>query len=235
MFNIFSRNKKNKVLKSKENNKSDKGDIFTLVSINFFVKEISEKTRELHKLKYFNTSLYDSRIEKNILLLSEIGELTDAIKKGNGEEKEAEELADIYIRACNYLCADETYVFYTKLSESLNNKSIFDENFSILISKDLLDKEKLVYKKFAVLEAMYEQCYEIKKESITFLKARYTEEEFKYRGFLRLWSQVMRLICLCEFYSNHFLNSGLRLAVTNKMNNNFNREARFNTCKEMYE
>lgn len=220
-----------------KNTEVDTYSVISMLSTNLIIKGTVERTKELLIQKQFSNSIIESRVEKTVLLATEISELADAVKKGLGKDAEAEELADIIIRGCNFLCSNETYNHYKNLCMALESKGLFNSDFSVKVNKSyFISKEILeVESKFRVIEAMMEAWGDIKNQSVKYIntyKKRTANDE--YKEFLALWSKLMNLFCYCEFYSVNFLDNKLHLAINNKMNSNFKRPIRYNSCEEMY-
>lgn len=186
----------------------------------------SSITRKLLLEKGFSNTIH-SYIEKHVLLGTEISELADAIKKGKGEDYEGEELADIAIRACNFVCCDEVYQLYTRWYTSNN----YSENETDIVQvtiwthhvKDTVDM------KYAVLGEMMSVVEEIKRKSIDIANLittnlTYTEE---------LVDLIHQLIALCVFYSETFLSENLQDYIDRKMRYNFKRPYKYNTYEEV--
>ncbi|MGL5711376.1 MAG: hypothetical protein ACRCX2_00025, partial [Paraclostridium sp.] len=120
---------------------------FTFLAVKS-MKEISNRTGALLTEKGFKNNLCSAGFEKIVLLNTEIGELTDAIKKGLGGREEGLELADIIIRASNFCCAkdvSESFESYYDFIERLGDRSVYDVNLT-LSNCDVEDKFMIIDK-----------------------------------------------------------------------------------------
>lgn len=186
----------------------------------------SSITKKLLAEKGFSNTLH-SYIEKHVLLGTEISELADAIKKGKGEDHEGEELADIVIRACNFICCDEVHNVYANWYAPNNYSDDVTDIVQVTIHTHQINNT--VDMKYAVLGEMMSIVEEIKRKSIDIVHLVSTDlvriEE--------LVELVHELVALCVFYSDRFLSENLQDYIDKKMRYNFKRPYKYNTFEEL--
>lgn len=205
--------------------------IYNLNDMNKLLGSTVETTQKLLYEKGFSLSLKD-RVEKSVLLNTEISELADAVKKGYGHEEEGSEIADIVIRAINFLCLEETFHQYQKLSYAMSKKMAGSEVISIRVNNP--DKSNPTKTKYELIEDMMCCWLEVKKASDMVYVSYYEnlgEEKF-VSSFILLWNKVVDLCAYCSAYVTLYLPSNLQFYVENKMNKNFNRPYRYGTSEQ---
>ena len=200
------------------------------LSINNLCLSLTEQIRKLWEEKGFSYSFLETRSEKVVLMISEISELADAVKKGKSEKEIMFELADIVIRATNLLCCDETFLCYKNMCKIMPNHDISLP----LLSADKISQEKEMKLKYDMIERMHQVCSDI---IISSKRVEFTitdRPEDKPREFIIMWNHIMILIGYCIVYVNSFNKSqNLQEAIKEKMAINFNRPYKYNTFEEM--
>lgn len=198
---------------------------YVLYEINDIAYYTSSITRKLLISKGFTNTIH-AYIEKHVLLGTEISELADAVKKGKGFEEECEELADIAIRASNFLCCDEVWQMYNdsfKPDKIANSEDIVQ----VVIKMHWTDTE--VDMKYAVLSAMMSVVETIRERAEIYANIHNRNEQ----SFSNLISSVYELIAFCSLYSEMFLSSNLQSYINDKMRYNFERPYKYNTFEEV--
>ena len=206
--------------------------MYNLNDMNKLLKSTVYSTRDLLKQKGFSLSLKD-RVEKSVLLNTEISELADAVKKGYGANEEGYEIADIVIRAANFLCLDETFHQYEKLSYAISSKIVPSEVISVTVKNpDSTDIKKI---KYELIEDMMCCWIEVKKAS-DMLDISYNNklgEEKLISSFIVLWNKIVDLCAYCSAYVTLYLPKNLQFYVAHKMDKNFKRPYRYGTSEEI--
>lgn len=181
--------------------------------------DIIKSSRNLLIQKGFETDLDKCMIEKHVFLFSEIGELTDCVKKGRSAE-EPFEIADIIIRACGYLSSNQFYKLSTEDVHLKVHNLLSDEQINIFIpckSTDDIPQLKLLY-----INSIYTKCFEIR--SICDCLYNCNNMQLLY-----LWSKIIELYCFCSFYCSNILGVSLQSAIELKMKENLKRPLKYNT------
>lgn len=206
--------------------------VYNLNDMNKLLKSTTSNTRELLTEKGFCTSIKD-RVEKSVLLNTEISELADAVKKGLGDSAEGSEIADIIIRASNFLCLDETYHQYQKLSYVISSNIRNSDTVSVMVADP--NTSNKITGKYALIEDMMVCWTEIKKASemveICYLN-KLGEEKF-ISAFIVLWNKIIDLSAYCSAYVTLYLPKNLQYYISDKMIKNFNRPYRYGTSEEV--
>lgn len=186
----------------------------------------SSITKKLLSEKGFSNTIH-SYIEKHVLLGTEVSELADAIKKGKGEDYEGEELADIAIRACNFVCCDEVHEVYTRWYAPNN----YSEDAADIVQVTIWTHQikNTVDMKYAVLGEMMSVIESIKRKSIDIVYSTSTNLTY----IEELVDLVHELIALCVLYSERFLSENLQDYIDRKMRYNFKRPYKYNTYEEV--
>lgn len=232
----INREIRNKNLQKYDTANSDKLGVcsltYNLNDMNKLLHLTTSSTKELLVEKGFTTSLED-RVEKSVLLNTEISELADAVKKGYGVDAEGSEIADIIIRASNFLCLNETFHQYLKLSYAISNNLKSHDTVSVTISnnKNLDEKQR----KYSLIEHMMTSWIEIKKasEMVEICCQEKLGEERFVSSFIVLWNKIIDLSAYCSAYVTLYLPKNLQYYVTKKMNENFKRPYRYGTSEEV--
>lgn len=206
---------------------------YNLNDLNKLLKSTTTKTRELLTKKGFTLSIED-RVEKTVLLNTEISELADAVKKGLGQDAEGAEIADIVIRATNFLCLDETYHSYQKLSNVLTQT--VSNTDRVTIGASISDYESNLKKdKYLLIEDMMVCWVEIKRASELLEVCcvdKMGSDKFN-TAFIVLWNKVIDLIAYCSAYVTLYLPENLQYYVEYKMGVNFKRPYKYGTSEEV--
>lgn len=206
---------------------------YNLNDLNKLLKSTTTKTRELLAKKGFTLSIED-RVEKTVLLNTEISELADAVKKGLGQDAEGAEIADIVIRATNFLCLDETYHSYQKLSNVLTQT--VSNTDRVTIGASISDYESNSKKdKYSLIEDMMVCWVEIKRASELLEVCcvdKMGSDKFN-TAFIVLWNKVIDLIAYCSAYVTLYLPENLQYYVEYKMSVNFKRPYKYGTSEEV--
>lgn len=206
---------------------------YNLNDLNKLLRSTTTKTRELLTKKGFTLSI-DDRVEKTVLLNTEISELADAVKKGLGRDAEGAEIADIVIRATNFLCLDETYHSYQKLSNILAQTP--SNTDKVTVGACVSDSEsKLKKDKYSLIEDMMVCWIEIKRASEMVWVCctdKLGEDKFN-TAFIILWNKVIDLTAYCSAYATLYLPGNLQYYVGYKMNENFKRPYKYGTSEEV--
>lgn len=206
---------------------------YNLDDLNKLLRSTTTKTRELLIEKGFTLSIND-RAEKTVLLNTEISELADAVKKGLGRDAEGAEIADIVIRATNFLCLDETYNSYQKLSNVLAQTS--SNTDKVTVGACISDSESELKKdKYSLIEDMMVCWIEIKRASEMVWVCctdKLGGDKFN-TAFIILWNKVIDLIAYCSAYATLYLPGNLQYYVGYKMNENFKRPYKYGTSEEV--
>jgi len=204
--------------------------IYNLSDMNKLLKNTVYLTRDLLKEKGFSLTLKD-RVEKSVLLNTEISELADAVKKGYGVNEEGSEIADIVIRAANFLCLDETFHQYEKISYAIS-LDLVSEVISVTVNNP--DKTNPTESKYKLIEDMMCCWIEVKKAS-DMVEISYDnklgEEKF-VSSFIVLWNKVVDLCAYCSAYVTLYLPENLQFYVQRKMCKNFERPYKYGTSEE---
>lgn len=194
------------------------------ISVNSLLFSTTCRTKKLLEEKQFCNSLINSRNKKTVLLATEISELADAVKKGEGLLRESEELADIIIRSCNFLCAIETFDIYR--DTLLNCEDLKKKEIIVNLSSDFFRSTNSINSKFEILENMLKTWGLILNSCVVFLENRNRE------NFIDMWEKIAKLNAYCKIYCNEFIKMDLREIVESKMNKNLSRKIRYNCCEE---
>lgn len=206
--------------------------MYNLNDMNKLLINTTYATRKLLKEKGFSLTIAD-RVEKTVLLNTEISELADAVKKGYGVNDEGSEIADIIIRAANFLCLDETYHQYEKLSYAMSSKLIPSEVISVTVSNP--NKTDIRVSKYELIEDMMCCWVEIKKAS-DMLEVSFNnqlgEEKF-VSSFIILWNKIVDLCAYCSAYVTLYLPKNLQFYIEHKMDKNFKRPYKYGTSEEI--
>ena len=206
---------------------------YNLNDLNKLLRSTTTKTRELLTEKGFTLTI-DDRVEKTVLLNTEISELADAVKKGLGRDAEGAEIADIVIRATNFLCLDETYHSYQKLSNVLAQTP--SNTDKVTVGACVSDSEsKLKKDKYSLIEDMMVCWIEIKRASEMVWVCctdKLGEDKFN-TAFIILWNKVIDLIAYCSAYTTLYLPGNLQYYIGYKMNENFKRPYKYGTSEEV--
>lgn len=205
---------------------------YNLNDLNKLLKSTTVKTKKLLSEKGFSSSI-NNRVDKAVLLNTEISELADAVKKGLGVESEGLELADIVIRAVNFLCLDETYEDYIKLCELVSNNAEHSfEKISIAIT--IPDINNRISSKYCLIEDMMMCWVEIKKASEMLEVCFINNLDYKNfsAAFIILWNKIVDLIAYCNCYATVYLPENLQFYVDTKMDKNFKRPFKYGVCEE---
>lgn len=206
--------------------------VYNLKDMNKLLHTTSVITRKLLSDKGFTLSIED-RVEKSVLLNTEISELADAVKKGLGKEAEGSEVADIIIRASNFLCLDETYHNYQKLSNVLIRSAENTDTVSVAASiSGYSDKVK---DKYLLIEDMM-RCWVEIKDASEMVEICYSEklgEEKFNTAFIILWNKIIDLSAYCSAYVTLYLPQNLQYYINDKMNKNFERPYKYGTYEEV--
>ena len=206
--------------------------VYNLRDMNKLLHSTTVSTKQLLSEKGFTVSLAD-RVEKSVLLNTEISELADAVKKGYGDEDEGSEIADIIIRAVNFFCLDETFHNYEKLTYILKQKCSSTD--TITVPTPLNREAKEVKNKYILIEKMMNCWVEIKDAS-EMLEICYSENlgEDKFNtAFIILWNKIVDLCAHCSAYVTLYLPQNLQYYVDSKMSKNFNRPYKYGTSEEV--
>ena len=206
---------------------------YNLNDLNKLLRSTTTKTKELLTEKGFTLTI-DDRVEKTVLLNTEISELADAVKKGLGRDAEGAEIADIVIRATNFLCLDETYHSYQKLSNVLAQTP--SNTDKVTVGACVSDSEsKLKKDKYSLIEDMMVCWIEIKRASEMVWVCctdKLGEDKFN-TAFIILWNKVIDLTAYCSAYATLYLPGNLQYYVGYKMNENFKRPYKYGTSEEV--
>lgn len=242
MFNFFNRKIKRIVdsIIDKMNkqtldniNKLRKNSYITYVvpEINNQIMSYVVSTEELLREKEFSLCLLTEGITKSVFLNTEISELADAVKKGFGDESEGLEVADIVIRACNFLCADETFDEYKSITEVLNHNIGDSEIIKVAIS---LDRNKTTEEsKFIFIENMMKQWFALNNSLNHFIDSLDKNKNIQNMMITQLWGDTLLLICMCDLYADMFLEENLHFYVRKKMDINSQRPVRYNISEKV--
>lgn len=199
-------------------------------TINEILLNTVVKSKQLLEEKGFPNTL-NARVEKHVLLGTEVSELADAVKKGKGEVEEGEELADIVIRLCNFLCADETFNQYVKLSEVFWK---YEAEFPNAINIEIYDSKKhglsMVEAKYVIIQQMMICNENVRVNADNFVRVGIHNADPV--PLINLWYACLKMAALCDAYAETFLPETLQFYIHAKMDKNFKRPYRYNTCDE---
>lgn len=200
--------------------------------LNEILLDTTIRTKSLLESKGFANTL-EAKVEKHVLLGTEISELADAIKKGKSEDEEGYELADIVIRLSNFLSAKETYGYYIKLSQVFWN---YEETLPQFITiqtytsgKTFSNKSQI---KYEIIQEMMAANEIIKITADNYVAIGVNNAD--PTPLINLWDACLRLIGLCYVYAETFLPEKLQFYINEKMEQNFKRPYRYNVCKEFH-
>lgn len=188
------------------------------------------RSKKLLEEKGFPNTLH-AKLEKHVLLGTEISELADAVKKGKGVNEEGEELADIVIRLSNFLCADETYDQYIKLSQVFWS---YEDEFSNMLNVETHEVFKYPVREIDMKYGIIQQMM-IRNESVRITADNYVDLGINNADpvpLISLWYACLRLLGLCYAYADAFLPESLHFYIDEKMEKNFKRPFRYNTCED---
>lgn len=224
---MFHKMKYKKLYKKIYKDRSDKKEFlfdsneeiieYELSVVELLLFDVIQQSRKLLHTKGFSTDLDDCMIEKHVFLFSEVGELTDCVKKGNRYE-EPFEVADIIIRACGYLSSDQFYDCMNSI-HTIAGAILHPNEFiqiRLPVSHDITQK-KLLY-----INYIYTKCFEVRNI------AQHTNKDNRIQV-LNLWSKVIELYCYCSSYCSEILGLSLKSAIDLKMKENFRRPFKYNT------
>lgn len=206
---------------------------YNLNDLNKTLRYATLNTRELLMQKGFTLSI-DDRVEKAVLLNTEISELADAVKKGLGIKAEGSEIADIIIRATNFLCLDETHHSYEKLSCVLSQTATNTDTVTIGTSVDNFDPNNK-RNKYILIEDMMICWMDIKKSSemVEICCSNKLGSDKFNTSFIILWNKIIELAAYCSAYVTLYLPENLQFYIDCKMEENFKRPYRYGTSEEI--
>lgn len=208
---------------------------YNLSDVNKILKSTAIDTRQLLLDKGFSISIHD-RVDKSVLLNTEISELADAVKKGLGSDAEGLELADIVIRASNFLCLNETHCEYIKLC-NLITKDVEHtiEKISVTVTMPAVDDEdNKISSKYYLIEEMMVSWIDIKRASEMLEVCFINDLDYQkvLSSFILLWNKVIDLTTYCKCYATLYLPENLQFYIDAKMDKNFKRPYKYGVCKE---
>lgn len=211
-------------------------------AIHDLIYEVTEQTRQLLEEKGFSNCLKTSCAEKFVLLGTEISELADAVKKGKGTEEEKMEIADILIRACNFLCSIEVYNSFlainhyikTEEDEFIRYEFKVDEDIQAMIMKMQMSwynkaNDNVVPVKYSIISEMMKinHAIGVQLDTLSFL------EEKDEKAHVEIYYKICHLVMVCGFYADLFLGDEKMQDFTQrKMDINFKRPYKYNTFEE---
>lgn len=189
--------------------------------INFILRQ-TEETKELLTEKGFSCGK-DTIFQKIALLHTEVAELTDAFKKGKGNDQEGEEAADIIIRLTNIPCIFDSLII--NINENIDTYINMNEERDF-IDLDLCNKYSYTYHLHREVSKLGDMCHQYLLMSSEDNYNNKVQEIYQSSIIVKM----SFIITLCRLYCCNFLDHNIEYYVEDKMKKNLERPYRYNTA-----